>query len=208
MPRLFVAIVILALSYYPVLYGITWWAKDGVITRLVEAVQAGKGEALESYIHWDKLRAYLKRDLKNKAASIRKAESVPGFGPKPEEMAELVAHYATPKGIEMALAIKKQLYPDTSPRAFIADRSIEGPSSFSVTLALPEKIKRKGDLQLSKKKHPPKGKFLRVRLVFERQGWHLHWRATQMHVPVFLVPPEIYTLEQVKQKLKNQSGPK
>ena len=205
MPRFLIIILILALSYYPVLYVITWWAMDGVITKLATAAEDGAHDTLESHVSWDRMRAFLKRDLKDKAKSIRNAKSVPSFGPPPEKMDQLVDHYATPNGIDMALRIKDMRYPDTSPRAFIADSAIEGPSSFSVTLALPKKIEGADGPQLSKGQRRLANTFMRVRFLFKRSSWHGRWRAIEMHVPVFLVPPEIYTLDQVREKLN--SGP-
>jgi hypothetical protein len=199
MPRFLIAILVLALGYYPVLYVITWWTKDEVITELVTAAKKDKLDTLEAYIDWDKLRTNLKHDLKNRAESIRQARSVPAFGPPPDKIDGLVEHYVTPKGIEMAFAIHDMRYPDTSPRAFIADSDVDGPSSFSVTLALPEKIEGEKGPGLSKGQRRLANRFMRVRFVFERQGWR--WRAREMHVPIFLVPPEAYTIAQVKDKL-------
>lgn len=206
MSRLLIAILILALSYYPVLYLATWWAKDNVITKLINATKSDERDTLEAYINWEKLRTFMKRNLKNKAESIRKARSVPSFGPPAGKIDKLVDHYVTPKGIGMALAIKDMRYPETSPRAFIADSRIEAPSAFAITLALPEKVKGKSGPKLNKGQRRLANMFMRVRFVIERQGWDWRWQVTKMHVPVFLVPPEVYTLDQVKQKL-NQAGP-
>lgn len=202
MPRFLTIILILALGYYPVLYAITWWAKDEVVTTLVTATESDDLDTLEAHVNWDKLKTFLKRDLENRAESIRNAKSVPSFGPAPEKMSGLVDHYITPEGIEMALTIKDMRYPDTPPRAFIADSDIEGPSSFSVTLALPEDVRGKSGPNFHKGQRRLANQFMRVRFVFVRQGWGWQWRAHEMHVPVFLVPPQAYTPEQVKQKLE------
>ena len=204
MSRVLIAILVLALAYYPTLYALTWQAKDDVIAKLITAAEKQDRDTLQAYVDWDRLKQFLKRDLGSKAESVRNAQSVPSFGPPPDKIDELVDHYITPKGIQMALAIKKMRYPDTAPRAFIAESGIEGPSSFSVTLALPEKIEGKKGPRLSKGQRRLANQFMRVRFVFVRKGWR--WRTTQMHVPIFLVPPEAISPAQIERKLK-QAGP-
>jgi hypothetical protein len=194
--KIFLTGFILIFGYIAVYAGAVYVSKDRVAQELVQAVEAKDMATIESRIDFRAVRSFLKKDLSKKAQAVRAGGVAKGIGPAPERIEEIVEYYVQPAMVELLLDLRPQAFPESKASDFIYSVRYYNPLTFSITVGYPRPeggVTTLGD------------KMSAITFVFKAHGWR--WRVKEMHVPLFMVPREIYDKQDIEVLVSNmQTG--
>lgn len=188
--RIFVTAFVLMAGYVVIYASAVELSKDRIVAELIQSARDGDADALRYRLDFRALRSFMKSDLKKKARSMRGGSIAIPIGPEPEQISDLVDFYIQPERIDMLLDLKPKIFPDADPEDFVWDVDFRGPFAFVVTVGYPTP---EGEQTLYSERMST------IKFVFKGHGWI--WRAKEMHVPLFLVPREKYSDEEIEELL-------
>lgn len=185
--RIFITAFVLLAGYVVVYASAVELSKDRIVDELVEAARADDAQALRDRLDFRALRSFLKSDLKKKSKAVRGGSVTIPIGPEPDKIDEIVDFYIQPERIDLLLALKPKIFPDADPQDFVWDVDFRGPFSFAVTVGYPAEDEQQTLYS---------ERMSTVKFVFKGHGWK--WRAKEMHVPLFMVPRDTYSDDEIE----------
>ncbi len=188
--RIFITAFVLLAGYVVVYASAVELSKDRVVEELVVAARAHDADGLRDRLDFRALRSFLKSDLKKKAKAVRGGSVTIPIGPEPDKIDEIVDFYIQPERIDLLLNLKPNIFPDADPQDFVWDVDFHGPFAFAVTVGYPAEDEQQTLYS---------ERMSTMTFIFKAHGWV--WRAKEMHVPLFMVPRETYSDEEIEDLL-------
>lgn len=144
-------------------------------------------KAIAAEVNWEKLRAFMKADLIERASKTNPLTGDKSRGDhlRPEHINQVVDYYIQPQNIVLLFRLKKGYAPYYYESDFISSIKPYKLTGIEVTFDHPEK---------KSVSHPIYGK-ANVKANFTLNN-RLEWELTQLHVPLYFVPDYIPTAEE------------
>lgn len=218
--RFVVVALVLCLGYVVLYASAVKLSKDRVVSELIRAVDSGDMAAIESRVDFRALRAFVKKDLRSQStaaqdvtlyngetgvadqavvvddyntvngAIVSVAGDVEAQDEDESDLNAIVDYYVSEDRLALALDLRRRIFGQAETRDFVWDVSFHGPFAFVVTVGYPRTEGLAPTMSEMRSS---------VEFVFKANGWK--WEAKEMYVPLFLVPKDIYTEEQIEELL-------
>ena len=181
------ALVILALAGLLIVLPAAVWfySQKSVEAEVIAAIERNDVSALAARVDFDKLRAFLKEDLRTKKADKSPIGSLyASSGPSVENIDKVVDYYVQPENIEILYYLRQSTFEDIPVERFIVKRGFSPVYGFTMTFGLPPEAMKDGAARMAAER-------FQVRIVFRLSG--LTWKVAELHAPLFMVPEHVYS---------------
>lgn len=160
-------------------------SQQSVQADVIAAAERGDVQALAARVDFDKLRVFLKHDLKAKKADTSPiGAAYANAGPAAANIDQVVDYYVQPENIAILYAMRQSAFENIPVERFIVRQGLSPVYGFQMTFGLPPEALPEGAARVAAER-------FQVRAVFRLSG--LTWKVHELHVPLFMVPKHTYS---------------